>query len=109
MKRMIYTTIAFGTILLLAVWLLSRSEHEWTGVDESVVERIAVDAGRPPRTPFIDTDKGDLLLFLFLIAGLLGGGIAGYSFRHLFPPEKSSDGITRKKSPGSLNAGSVHD
>ena len=58
----------------------------WPGVDETVIERVAADAGRPPREPYINTDQGDLLLFLFLVAGAVGGFIAGYTFRGLFPP-----------------------
>ena len=39
--------------------------------------------------------KGDLLLFLFLLAGAIGGFIIGYTFRGLFPPRKR----TAKKVP----------
>ena len=38
------------------------------------------------REPYINTDQGDLLLFLFLLAGAIGGFIIGYTFRGLFPP-----------------------
>lgn len=57
----------------------------WPGVDETVVEKYATAAGRPPQPPLIDPGEGDLLLFLFLIAGTAGGFIAGYYFRVLFP------------------------
>jgi ABC-type cobalt transport system substrate-binding protein len=56
----------------------------WPGVDETVVERIATEAGRPPREPLLNTDQGDLLLFLFLLAGAAGGFVMGYCFRGLF-------------------------
>jgi hypothetical protein len=44
----------------------------------------------------INTDQGDLLLFFFLVAGTVGGFVAGYCFRELFPPkprapEKTAD------------------
>lgn len=58
----------------------------WEGVDKTVVEKVAADAGRPPHEPYINTDQGDLLLFLFLIAGAVAGFIGGYLFRGLFPP-----------------------
>jgi hypothetical protein len=58
----------------------------WEGVDKTVVEKTAVAAGHPPREPYINTDQGDLLLFLFLLAGAVGGFIMGYTFRALFPP-----------------------
>lgn len=60
---------------------------DWKGVDETVVEKFAEEAGRPSRDPFINTDQGDLLLFLFLLAGAAGGFMAGYFFRALFPPK----------------------
>ena len=56
----------------------------WPGVDETVVERVAVEAGRPPREPLWNTGQGDLPLFLFLLAGAAGGFVMGYCFRGLF-------------------------
>jgi hypothetical protein len=63
------------------------AEPRWKGVDETVIEKFAEEAGRPPRQPYINTDRGDLLLFLFLVAGAAGGFVAGYTFRGLFPPK----------------------
>jgi hypothetical protein len=57
---------------------------KWQGVDDTVVGKSATEAGRPPRRPFIDTDQGDLLLFVFLLAGIAGGFVLGYNFRALF-------------------------
>lgn len=81
--------IVLAVILLAAgtTWWLCRQNHEWAGVDETVVEKHAEAAGRPARDPYINTDKGDLLLFFFLIAGTAGGFLAGYCFRELFPPK----------------------
>ncbi len=70
----------------------SSSQEEWAGVDEAVVEKIAVEAGRPPKDPLINTDKGDLLLFVFLCAGAIGGFSGGYCFRGLFPPKGVEQG-----------------
>lgn len=56
----------------------------WSGVDESVVEHYAEKAGRSAWTPLINTDQGDLLLFVFLLAGVIGGFIIGYYWRILF-------------------------
>lgn len=55
--------------------------EKWAGVDEAVVERIARDHGREKKDPFINTDQGDLLLFVFLTAGAVGGFAAGYFWR----------------------------
>jgi len=57
--------------------------EKWPGVDESVVEKYAKEHGREAREPFINTDQGDLLLFVFLLAGTVGGFVAGYSWRVL--------------------------
>lgn len=46
--------------------------QEWTGVDESIMERIAKEHGRVAHAPLINTDQGDLLLFVFLFAGFAG-------------------------------------
>jgi len=60
---------------------------EWAGVDETVVEKFAEQAHRPAHKPLINTDQGDLLLFVFLLAGAAGGFAGGYYFRELFPPK----------------------
>jgi len=77
--------------LTLPIWLMAgpfpaHAASDWAGVDETVVEKFAHDAGRPPREPLINTDRGDLLLFVFLVAGAFGGFVAGYCYRALFPP-----------------------
>jgi hypothetical protein len=50
-------------------------------VDESVIEKVAEEHGRQAREPLINTDQGDLLLFVFLLAGAVGGFIGGYYWR----------------------------
>jgi ABC-type cobalt transport system substrate-binding protein len=71
-------------ILLLTVHLsLSTASEKWSGVDESVIEKVAKEHGREAREPFINTDQGDLLLFVFLLAGVVGGFIGGYYWRAL--------------------------
>jgi len=91
MKRSLFVGLALLVLagILVSGWLVP--EAEWAGVDEAVVEKFAKDAGRPPSKPLINTDQGDLLLFLFLLAGALGGFVAGYQFRQLFPPRSSSE------------------
>lgn len=87
--------MAVGLGSLVAVVHASES---WEGVDKTVVEKFANEAGHPPRTPFINTDQGDLLLFLFLLSGAAGGFVVGYAFRALFPP---------KLTPGTQDASRV--
>lgn len=85
MKRRILFTAA--CLLILSGWLGTASpEGKWAGVDQAVVERFAREADRPARDPWISLD-GDLLLFIFLLAGATGGFVGGYYFRTLFPPK----------------------
>ncbi|HTP63970.1 MAG TPA: cobalamin biosynthesis protein CbiM, partial [Geobacteraceae bacterium] len=67
----------------------ARAGEKWTGVDESVVEKYAKEHGREKRLPFINTDQGDLLLFVFLLAGSVGGFTAGYYWRELIVEKPS--------------------
>lgn len=87
----VITTGIVVVIVALAVWgwlTLSQdvpegTEGPWGGVDVTVIEHYAVDAGREAREPFINTDQGDLLLFVFAVGGALGGFVAGYYWRRL--------------------------
>lgn len=78
-------------ILIAALYLSAASpivhaneESKWLGVDETVVEKIAAEQGRTAWTPFINTDQGDLLLLVFLLAGICGGVAIGYNYHKLF-------------------------
>ena len=83
-KRALF--LLFAGLLLAGPIGTSGRAASWSGVDETVIEKFAEKAGRPAWTPFINTDQGDLLLFVFLLAGAAGGFAAGYWFRILFPP-----------------------
>ncbi len=79
---------SFGMMLLLltAFCILppaTTTSEKWSGVDETVVEKFAKEHGREAREPLINTNQGDLLIFLFLIAGAVGGFAAGYYWRML--------------------------
>jgi hypothetical protein len=69
--------------LILHPQVCHAESTKWTGVDESVVEKYAKEHGREARAPLINTDQGDLLLFVFLLAGAVGGFVAGYYWRTL--------------------------
>jgi ABC-type cobalt transport system substrate-binding protein len=87
----IIATAVVVVFVALAVWgwlALSQQvpegeEGQWGGVDVNVIEKYAVDAGREPIEPFINTDQGDLLLFVFALGGAVGGFVAGYYWRRL--------------------------
>lgn len=86
-------TVIFGTLILLlgaAGFAATGPDKKWAGVDETVVEKFATEAGHPPRPPLINPGEGDLLLFVFLVAGTVGGFIAGYCYRGLFPPKNKA-------------------
>lgn len=68
---------------------MSSARAEWSGVDEAVVEKYAEEHGREARDPYINTDKGDLLLFVFLLGGAVGGFVGGYSWRMLMEQKGS--------------------
>ncbi len=69
--------------LLFGVFYLTLAPRQWQGVDEAVVEKIAREHGREARHPLLDPGEGDLLLFAFLCAGVVGGFAAGYYWRKL--------------------------
>jgi ABC-type cobalt transport system substrate-binding protein len=75
-------------MLVYAYSFFTLAPRPWTGVDEAVVEKIAKEHGHEARKPLINTDQGDLLLFLFLLAGAVGGFAAGYYWRALVQEKK---------------------
>jgi ABC-type cobalt transport system substrate-binding protein len=90
----------YGRIIFILVSLFTAccmlsdrtfAAGKWQGVDESVVQKVAKENGREARPPLINTDQGDLLLFVFLLAGAIGGFTAGYYWRVLMV------GRTKKK------------
>lgn len=88
--KKVYSLIMLAFLVFIPLFTSTVAySGQWSGVDESVVEKFAEEAGRPPRDPYINTDQGDILLFVFLIAGVFGGFMAGYYFRTLFPPKNS--------------------
>lgn len=105
---------ALGALIVAGVLLCGPSclpgwAASWSGVDETVIEKVAQEAGRTAREPFLNTDQGDLLLFAFLVAGIAGGFVAGYHFRALFPPKRRKGEETGGKSPAQDNRGCAPD
>ncbi len=84
MKRMVLCA-GLGIGLAAGLLLDLAQGATWSGVDEAVVQKFAAAAGRPSQPPLFDLGGGDVLLFLFLVAGAGGGFVAGYYFRELFP------------------------
>jgi len=84
----IIACLAFVGWIVLADEPSEGEEGPWGGVDVTVIEHYAAEAGGEAREPFINTDQGDLLLFVFALGGALGGFTAGYYWRRLIT-EKS--------------------
>lgn len=64
--------------------------HDYAGTDETVarvIQQYAVKAGTGIRPPLLNTDRGDLPLFLFAVSGLISGFFFGYNWRDFFGPE----------------------
>jgi len=80
-----YVIIVVFVCLLSSIFysLSAMAAEKWQGVDESVVQKIAMEHGREAHAPLINTDQGDMLLFVFLLAGAVGGFAAGYYWRML--------------------------
>ncbi len=89
------TGIVVPLILLLTGFLLtprpSHAVEQWQGVDESVVEKIAREHGREAKAPLLNTDQGDILLFVFLVAGAVGGFAGGYYWRMLVSEKQAKE------------------
>jgi ABC-type cobalt transport system substrate-binding protein len=83
--RVVRAVVVSALFVNLSVypWICLAEGGKWSGVDETVVEKYAKEHGREARRPLVDTDRGDLLLFLFLLAGAVGGFVAGYYWRAL--------------------------
>ena len=82
LKILLLHIILLPTVLF-AFYFFTLGPKPWTGVDEAVVEKIAKEHGREARKPLINPGEGDLLLFVFLVAGVVGGFAAGYYWRVL--------------------------
>ena len=97
--------IALAGVLLVFLVLLSAltTDSRWDGVDVAVVGKYAEVLGRPPSAPLINL-QGDLQLFVFAIAGLIGGFLLGYWWRDVFGPGR---GIARKQGNGERGATDV--
>lgn len=99
-KGGIFAIIIISLIVLLSLsyWAITMGNHAnaseteesgWSGVDETVIEKYASAAGREAWEPVINTDQGDMLLFVFALAGIVGGFFGGYCWRMLITGNKS--------------------
>ncbi|MHB1405888.1 MAG: hypothetical protein ACYCV0_09885 [Desulfitobacteriaceae bacterium] len=74
-------------IFLALLVYVGTSSLSMPGADEKVGEvaaKYAAEIGVRERPPFINTDKGDLLLFVFAVGGAVAGFYLGYQWRGFF-------------------------
>ncbi|MDH5677218.1 MAG: hypothetical protein OEZ55_09160 [Nitrospinota bacterium] len=67
-------------MMTLVSTMVMAAQEKWAGIDETIVGKIATEAGRPPAPGMFD-GMGDLPLLMFLLAGLAGGFALGYFYR----------------------------
>ena len=82
-QKIVFLHIIILPLLYFAFTFVTLGPRPYTGVDEAVVEKIAREHGHSARRPLLDPGEGDLLLFAFLVAGVVGGFAAGYNWRSL--------------------------
>lgn len=88
--KIILLHIVLLPTVLFVFYFFTLAPRPWTGVDEAVVEKIAREHGRTAKKPLIDLGEGDLQLFVFLLAGAVGGFVAGYYWRKLTGEKKDT-------------------
>lgn len=82
-QRKFWVFFSLSAVIFISCSYVIAAPKEWPGVDKTVVEKYAQEHGREARTPLFNTDQGDLLIFVFLLAGAAGGFLAGYCWRML--------------------------
>jgi len=65
--------------------------EKWPGIDDAVVNKIAREHGRQERPSLFPAAEGDLQLFVFLLAGAVGGFVAGYYWRVLLEGRRAEE------------------
>jgi hypothetical protein len=88
----------FRSFLICVLFICSMAdgmlygEDKWPGVDEAVVNKIAREHGHQDRPWLLPAAEGDLQLFMFLLAGTVGGFAAGYYWRVLLEGKSKGSG-----------------
>lgn len=100
-NRVVKSATKVIVILLTSLFLLAGGGDivkscVFDKIDESEVEKVAEEHGRTAWTPFINTDQGNLLLFVFLLAGAAGGFVMGFFWRKLFIEKEDLKDVNRR-------------
>ncbi|MDA8219926.1 MAG: energy-coupling factor ABC transporter permease [Dehalococcoidales bacterium] len=78
-----------GVFLVGLVVVALFIPSQWEGVDVAVVQAKAQELGGTVSAPLLNI-TGDLQLFVFTMAGFIGGAIVGYTWRGMFGQGSSS-------------------
>ena len=85
--------ITLITLSVGAAWIFLLNDHavtgRWPGVDEAVIGRFVDESGQRSR-PLFEWVRGDLLLFAFLVAGLISGFVLGFFSRSALGREEGA-------------------
>lgn len=74
-------------VMALLVGAGIMAGNDFSGADNTVnkiADQYAKEVGAGQRDPIINTQKGDLLLFVFGFGGAAGGFYLGYQWRGIF-------------------------
>lgn len=86
-----------------------EEEAGFTGMDEAVNERLAEEAGRPPRDPYLNTESmGDIWNALLLTAGGVCGFIIGRGWDKMFAGKNRNESGVVKEAGFAQIAGKQH-
>jgi len=82
MKKIILIVLSLALLSGIA-FAEAEKKEKWAGIDEAVIEKYATDKGREAAEPLFNVE-GDMLLFLFAMAGAFGGFVMGYYWHKVF-------------------------
>lgn len=88
MNKQKYNCLFLIIIILMFVSIIytSLKFDEISAADENtgiIIKEVAKAAGVEEKDPLINTDKGDLLLFVFCFSGLIAGFALGHSWKDI--------------------------
>ena len=68
-----------------------REKGLWSDATDVLSSQAAEQVGREAQAPFINTEKGNMLVFFFALGGVVAGSIIGYNWRVIMV-----DGVKRR-------------
>ena len=109
MKSRQVKLVSFIALLLFigVIVYMAFTYKEVTGTDDKingVVAQYADKVGVHKRDPFINTDKGDILLFLFCFSGLAAGFYLGYNWKKIISEKPDIKAILEANTEGGEKA-----